>query len=120
MDAMKHWQDPFNALLGACLAVSPWVMGVQDHQAIAANSVVTGLLLLAVALGATFVPRAWEEWTGSALGVWLIASPWVLGFAQMRDPMVVAVIAGVLCILLAGWVLLTDEDFHKGGLTLGR
>ena len=33
MKYMKHWQDPINVLLGAWLAVSPWVLGFQDQMA---------------------------------------------------------------------------------------
>src|SRR2546429_6629415 len=42
MKYMKHWQDPINVLLGAWLAVSPWVLGFQDQMAPTANGVVIG------------------------------------------------------------------------------
>src|SRR2546429_9845780 len=61
MKYMKHWQDPINVLLGAWLAVSPWVLGFQDQMAPTANGVVIGLALIAAALGAIFMPRAWER-----------------------------------------------------------
>jgi hypothetical protein len=112
MVTVKHWQDPLNAALGACVALSPWVLGVQGEQAITANSVTVGILLIAAALGATFVPRAWEEWVEGALGLWLIASPWVLGFAGARNPMILAVIAGLAIVALALWVLVTDEAYR--------
>jgi len=50
MKYMKHWQDPINVLLGAWLAVSPWVLGFQDQMAPTANGVVIGLALIAAAL----------------------------------------------------------------------
>jgi heme/copper-type cytochrome/quinol oxidase subunit 3 len=111
MRQMKHWQDPVNALLGAWLVLSPWALGFQDQRTAMANAVIIGILLAAAALGAIFVPRAWEEWTEVALGLWLAVSPWVLGFAAMQTAQLNAVITGLVVIALALWVLLTDKDY---------
>ena len=48
-----------------------------------ANAIVVGLALIAETLGAIFVPRAWEEWTDGVLGLWVIVSPWALGFTAL-------------------------------------
>ncbi|MBB1653023.1 MULTISPECIES: SPW repeat protein [Delftia] len=111
MKYMKHWQDPINVLLGAWLAVSPWVLGFQDQMAPTANGVVIGLALIAAALGAIFIPRAWEEWTEGLLGLWMVISPWALGFAGQMDAMRNAVVSGVVVMVLALWVLMTDKDY---------
>jgi len=108
---VKHWQDPLNAALGVWLILSPWLVGFQDLETPAMNAVAVGILLGAAALGATFVPRAWEEWTEGALGLWMVVSPWVLGFASMRDPMMNAVVTGIAVVVLAAWVLATDKDY---------
>ncbi len=111
MKQMKHWQDPVNALLGAWLILSPWALGFQGDLNPMANAVIVGVLLIATALGAIFVPRAWEEWTETALGAWMIVSPWALGFSTMRNAMLAAVITGVVIMVLALWVLVTDKDY---------
>jgi hypothetical protein len=111
MKQMKHWQDPVNALVGVWLICSPWALGFQSEMNVLANSVIVGLLLIAAALGAIFVPRAWEEWTEGALGLWLAVSPWVLGFAGQRTAMISAVASGVVVMVLALWVLTTDKDY---------
>lgn len=113
MKQTKHWQDPVNAVLGAWLALSPWVLGFQDQMPPTANGVVIGLALIAAALGAFFLPRAWEEWTEGALGLWMVVSPWVLGFSMNRNAMLSAVISGVAVLVLALWVLLTDENYSS-------
>ena len=84
MMQLKHWQDAVNAILGVWLILSPWAMGFQGETMAVSNAVIVGLALIAAALGAIFVPRAWEEWTEGALGVWLVVSPWVLGFASAQ------------------------------------
>lgn len=109
MMKIKHWQDPVNALLGAALMLSPWVAGYQDEARALLNASAVGALLLAVALGATFVARAWEAWTETALGVWLMASPWLLDFAAHQTAATVAVATGVVVTLLALWALLLDS-----------
>ncbi|WP_332775981.1 SPW repeat protein [Polaromonas sp.] len=111
MKELKHWQDPLNALIGVGVILSPWALGFQDEMMFMANAVIVGLALVAVALGAIFVPRAWEEWTQGALGLWLIASPWALGFSTHRDAMLSAVIAGIVVATLALWTLLIDKDY---------
>lgn len=111
MRQMKHWQDPVNALLGAWLILSPWALGVQADPLAMWNFVAVGVLLLATAVGAIFVPKAWEEWFEVALGAWLIASPWMLGFAAVEPAMQNAVISGLAVVVMALWVLATDENY---------
>ena len=111
MKRMKHWQDPLNGLLGAWLVVSPWVLSFRDERMAMANFVVVGVLLLAAALNAMVLPRAWEEWTGAALGAWLVASPWILGFATHMTALQVALFTGLAAIVLSLWVLATDRDY---------
>jgi succinate dehydrogenase/fumarate reductase cytochrome b subunit len=117
MKQMKHWQDPVNALVGVWLIVSPWALGFQSEMNALANAVIVGLLLVATALGAIFVPRAWEEWTETALGVWLVVSPWALGFSTLQSAMLSSVASGVVVVVLALWVLSTDNDYAgwRGG-----
>lgn len=108
---IKHWQDPVNALLGAWLVVSPWVLGYQAETAAMANAVVIGLALAAASLGAIFVPRAWEAWTEAILGLWLVASPWLLGFSGLDAAMATAAISGVVVLALALWELAIDKEY---------
>ena len=111
MMQLKHWQDAVNAVLGAWLVLSPWAIGYVGDTLAMANAVVIGLALVAAALGAIFVPRAWEEWTEGALGLWLIASPWVLGFGPLHAAGVTAVLTGAVIVALVLWTLLTDKDY---------
>ena len=108
---LKHWQDAVNAVLGAWLILSPWAMGYQGETAAMSNAVIIGLALIAAALGAIFVPRAWEEWTEGALGLWMIVSPWALGFSALQGAQLTAVVTGVVIAALALWTLLTDKDY---------
>jgi hypothetical protein len=108
----KHWQDLVNALLGVWVIVSPWVLGFEGSSMAMSNAVIVGIALVATALGAVFVPRAWEEWTEAALGLWLVVSPWVLGFSGHREALLSMMIAGLAVVGLAVWTLMTDKDYN--------
>ncbi len=58
----------------------------------------------------------WEEWVNLALGIWLIVSPWVIGFhtnvAARDDALLVGIVAGVMAL----WSLL---ERHRIGATTG-
>jgi len=110
MKQLKHWQDVVNAVLGVWLILSPWAIGFQAEQVAMANAIIIGVLLLAAALGAIFVPRAWEEWTEGVLGLWMIVSPWALGFSAL-SARGNAVLSGIVIVLLAAWTLATDKDY---------
>ena len=114
MKQIKHWQDAANAVIGVGLVVSPWAAGYSAETAPTANAVIVGALLVASALGAMLAPRAWEEWTEALLGLWLVVSPWLLGFAGAEMARV-AVVAGLATLVFALWTLLTDKDYKVFG-----
>lgn len=112
MKPLKHWQDMVNAALGALVVSSPWTLGFQADLAVTSNAVLVGIALMAAAMGAVLVPRAWEEWTEVVIGMWLIASPWVIGFSTLREATIGAAIVGAVVVVLAMWELLSDKDYQ--------
>jgi hypothetical protein len=75
--------DVYNCVLALFLFVSPWLFAFASEAAridIWASSAAIALAALA-----TFVTFSdWEEWLNLLLGIWLVLSPWVLGFAHTR------------------------------------
>jgi SPW repeat len=112
MKSLKHWQDPVHAVLGAGLVLAPWAVGFAGDTVATVNAVVAGLALVAGALGAMLMPRAWEEWTEAVLGLWLIVSPWALGFSAQADARRATVVTGIAVVVLAAWTLATDKDYR--------
>lgn len=110
MMRIERWQDLINAVLGLWLLASPWVIGYDDGGTAMWNAITAGVLLAALALGAVFIPRAWEEWAQGGIGAWLIASPWVLAFSEREGPMLTAMWAGIAVVALALWTLLADKE----------
>jgi hypothetical protein len=111
MKQVKHWQDPVNAVLGAWLVLSPWALGFSGDAVAMGNFVVVGALLVAAALGAIFLPRAWEEWTESVLGLWLVVSPWLIGYSVLENAKADAILSGLVILTLALWALQDEGNW---------
>jgi hypothetical protein len=111
MKRVKHWQDPVNAVLGAWLLLSPWVLGFQHVQVAVLSTMAIGALLLATNLGAMSVPQAWEEALDAVLGGALMLAPMLLGFDAAQAALANALVVGGTVTALAIWVLVSDDDF---------
>lgn len=78
----KRWQDWVMLIFGIWLFVAPfWMGGYDSSGSVAArNSYVLGVLVFAFGWAALATARRWEEWMELILGIWLVISPFVLGF----------------------------------------
>jgi hypothetical protein len=85
---MRTWRnesalDIYNVLAAAVLFASPWLFGLTNVTA-ELDFWLSGAAIVAISIGATIAYANWQEWINVLLGLWLIASPWVLGFAHVR------------------------------------
>jgi hypothetical protein len=101
----RHWQDWLNVLVGAWLFFSPWLLKYSTMEKAAWDSYILGAAIALFALWTFFVPKAWEEWTIAILGVWLVASPLVLGFSSQSDATWNIEIVGAAVMIFAGFTL---------------
>jgi len=99
----SNWQDGINLIVGCWLFISPWVLGFAGQPAPAWNAWIFGAVVALVSLAALSRFTPWEEWLNVALGVWLLISPWVLGFAATAPLMWNFVIIGIVVGVLALW-----------------
>ena len=98
-------KDWVTLVLAICLFISPWIIGFTAAMVPAWNAWIVGVLLGALALATLSMFAEWEEWVNLALGLWLIVSPWLLGFAADRNVMITHVILGVLVIAASAWAV---------------
>ncbi len=113
--AGSYWQDTINVLLGLWLIISPWALGFAGDTTLAWNVWTVGAIIAVVAIAALVAFQRWEEWINVALGAWLIASPWVLGFAGNEAAMWNAVVVGIAVGGLALWSSMIEHE--RGGLS---
>jgi len=110
--------DVYNLALGIFLFASPWVLTI-SHGAMADDAWISGFIVVLVATGALVAFAEWQEWITLALGIWILVSPWVLGF-QHTSAMKANIAVGALVTYLAAmelWLIHYTHakgDTHKG------
>ncbi|MFI0843595.1 SPW repeat protein [Mesorhizobium sp. IMUNJ 23232] len=104
-------QDWINLALAVCLFVSPWFIGFVTDVRPAWNAWVVGVVLAGFTLAAISAFAEWEEWVNFLLGLWLVVSPWLLGFSANVNAMWTHVIMGVLIAAASAWAV---WDFRHG------
>ena len=86
---MRKWQeresvlDLYNLFLAAVLFISPWLFKLTNGLG-KIDLWVTSAVIGVISFAAIIAYRDWEEWLNVLLGLWLIASPWLLGFPHTR------------------------------------
>ena len=104
-----QWKDAVNFVLGLWLIVSPWALGFAAEPAPAWNAWAVGVIIAVAAAAALIAFHKWEEWVEAALGLWLIVSPYLLGFATQMSPTWNSVIVGIIVAALAVWAAMGPE-----------
>lgn len=85
---MRKWRDEsildlYNLLLAAVLFISPWFFP-HAGRAAGVDLWLSSAAIICLSLAAIFAFSIWEEWANLVLSLWLIASPWLLGFTHTR------------------------------------
>ena len=100
--------DAYNLALGAFLFVAPWLFSFGNGTA-RAEDWTGGALVIAISGAAILAFAEWEEWANLILGLWLLASPWALGFGHTAMRVHVAV--GIMIAFISAlelWLLHYD------------
>jgi len=88
------------------LFFSPWIFAFEPGAA-SQNAYVCGIIIAVLSIAALAAFAVWEEWLNLIVGLWVLVSPWVLGFAATQA-MSVHVVIGVLVAVLAAielWIM---------------
>jgi SPW repeat len=116
----RPWEDWLGMLLGVTIAFSPWLAEQRHDPSVVLNSLVVGALVLGLALSEYVSLRRWEEIGEIACGLWLIASPFILDYAQSGALQNWHFILGASVVLIAtlelwqDWTL-SDKELAQHG-----
>lgn len=108
--------DVLNLILGAFLFFTPWIFGFAAG-AETLNAIISGIIIAVLSIAALAAFMEWEEWLNLVAGLWVLVSPWLLGFAN-TTAMGVHVIVGILVVVIAAvelWMM-----HRPGRLTASR
>ena len=120
----RTWEDWLGMLLGVLIVLSPWFPMQADREIVDAersfiilNTFTVGILVFGLAQLEYVALQRWEEVAEIALGVWLIASPYIFGYSGDGMLRFWHSSLGGLVVLLATLQLwhLNDQDLAKHG-----
>lgn len=95
--------DWVNLVLGIVLFVSPWVLGYADGGVAVWNACYSGAIVAVLAFYALANFSLWHERLMAVAGLWILVSPWVIGFTGIATALWVHVVLGIAVTALAGW-----------------
>lgn len=120
----RKWEDWLGMLLGVLIVVSPWfpfsshdVMDAERGTLIL-NTFVVGMLVFGFAQLEYVALQRWEEVGEIAIGLWLIASPFILGYAGDEALQAWHIVLGGIVALLGALQLW--QDWHLSDQELAR
>lgn len=125
LNTHRTWEDWCGMLLGALIVVSPWFPIYEEavtagHQTLILNTVVIGLAVFCLSQLEYVALQRWQEVITLMVGLWLVVSPYVLGYSGAGFLRVYHTSLGAVVVLLGVLQLwqdwgASDEDMLKHG-----
>ena len=115
----KSWEDMATLFLGFVLMISPWIVSQTTSGDAIANAGIIGFFLILLAGFEMSRLHRWEEVATLLLGLWMIVSPYVLGYDALTPLANVHHAIGALVSVLAvlqlwqDWGYTDDELGHR-------
>ena len=120
-DVHRTWEDWIGILFGVVIGLSPLLAGQQGDQPVMWNAMLVGVLVVALAAVELVDLHRWEETGEIACGLWLIASPYIFGYAGAGMLQYWHFGLGAIVVLLAvmelwqDWTL-SDKELARHGM----
>jgi hypothetical protein len=93
--------------------MSPWICGYADQHGATGNAAFLGVALALSSHFQVSLDARSAEWLNLAAGLWLVAAPFVLGFAAATLAGVNCIAVGTLIVVLAVSALSIDKEIEK-------
>jgi SPW repeat-containing protein len=113
---MSTWRresvlDLYSLMVALFLFTSPWLFVFASENA-RIDIWASSALVAATSILAIVMFSSWEEWLNLLLGLWLVVSPWALGFTHTKA-MHVSIGAGIVVTFMAAlelWLVYNDPQ----------
>jgi hypothetical protein len=113
--------DFYTVAFGLFVFVSPWLFAYADEEA-RIDLWASGAAIAVMSVAAIIAFARWEEWLNLLLGIWLMVSPWALGFAHTRA-MHVSIAVGALVAFFAAlelWLVKYEPGYGSDRSQFGQ
>ena len=100
------WENMICILAALWLCMSPLFLHVRMDSVVFNDTDIVGIFIATLSIIALATPQVWEELTKVILGVWLLASPWFLGFVHQTTVTDDILIVSTVIIILSLWSLI--------------
>lgn len=121
LNTHRTWEDWCGMVLGALIVASPW-FPVQEHPAIGGqqliivNTVAIGLVVFGLSQLEYVALQRWEEVATIVVGLWLIVSPYMLGYSGEGFLRVYHTSLGAVVVVLGVLQLWQDWDLSDNDM----
>ncbi len=116
----KRWQDGFIIYIGIYLLCSPFIMGFRaELPARSWSFFLAGIVCIALAATALRQGIRWPSLANIFVGLWMIVSPWILGFSEFVSARNDAISLGVMIGLIALWSYRAEGE-REGAISVAR
>jgi hypothetical protein len=97
----QSWFDVVKVTIAAFLFATPWIYRFTPNVAASRNAWVCGVVIGIASIWAIVSYAEWQEWLSLLFGLWLLISPWLLGFhASLVQAMRANVTLGIVIVIL--------------------
>lgn len=110
-----RWASAGNVLAGLWLIIAPFVLNFEGADNAQWNHIIVGLAVLVIAAIRAFDPdeREGMSWVNVILGLWMIVSPYLLGYADVNDAQTNSLITGAIILILAAFSAYETNEAHR-------
>lgn len=106
-----NWLNWLVAVAGLWELLSPFALGYSALTVAMWNAIIVGAVLVVLGAWAALYKEVKTDrtldWINVILGVWLVVSPFALGYSDTVTAMWNNIIVGVVALVLAGWAAFT-------------
>ena len=106
----ERWADWANLTLAVALFSAPWWLGFTEQTWLARSDWVAAGVVAMLAVAALTNFQDWEEWINILVGLWVAASPWILGVTALTSVLWTHVAIGAVIAALAAWRTWSAHD----------
>lgn len=110
-----RWASAGNVLAGLWLILAPFILNFEGADTAQWNHIIVGAAVLVLAAIRAFNPDERESlsWMNVVLGLWMIVSPFLLGYANVNDAQTNSLITGVVILALAAFSAYETNEAHR-------